>query len=314
MSQKLVSILVPAYNHEKYIIDCLESIKKQTYKDIELIILDDSSLDNTYLLAKKWCVNNSNCFRNCKVYKNIENCGVAKNCNILLRKAKGYYLKFIASDDMLMPNAISDMVAYFEANTEYDFIFSNGYHVVNCSTYPITEECISSVIYKKIPPHGKGILNELYKRDYIAAPTVMLKRTTFDRYGLYSEEYVFEDWEYWLRIAVDGNIGYLKKKTVAYRDEPKSLSRFTDDEPGRQKFEKFVKEQKRLLENYSKYTEVTMRQFWDDSIGLAMKIHHDDFIKRVLGSSEFGYRPSIIRRIKLLVYKTKLYDLWVKSR
>lgn len=314
MCHKLVSILVPAYNHENYIIDCLESVKKQTYTDIELIILDDFSSDYTYFLAQRWCVDNSNYFLNCEVYQNTENCGVARNCNILLGKAKGYYIKFIASDDMLMPNAISDMVAFFEDNTDYDFIFSNGYHVLNCSTYPISKECISTVLYKKIPPHGKGIFDELYKKDYIAAPTVMLKRTTFDRYGLYSEGYVFEDWEYWLRVAVDGNIGYLKKKTVAYRDAPVSLSRFTNDKQGRQRFEKFIGEQKRLLENYSKYTEVTMRQFWDDSIGLAMRIHHDDFIKKVLDSSEVGYKPSVIRRLKLLVYKTKIYDFWVKTR
>ena len=97
----LVSVIVPAYNAEKWIIDCYYSVLEQSYENWELIIVDDGSTDNTYKVCTR-------IMQNCKKVKilHTENGGVSKARNLGLEKAKGDYILFLDADDMLVPNAI----------------------------------------------------------------------------------------------------------------------------------------------------------------------------------------------------------------
>lgn len=306
MKECLVSVLVPSYNHEKYILDCLESIKKQSYKNIELIICDDNSNDNTYIKALEWCEKNASVFKNHLIIHNEENIGVAKNCNRMIKICNGKYIKIIASDDILLSSSIYEMVLFCEKNLEYDILYSNGYYIPEETKYSNLNFASYRTIYKNNYKNPKKIFDELYKKDFIAAPTVLYRRATFEKLGLFSEEYIFEDWEYYLRTARLGKIGYLNKKTVGYREAPDSLSRFTNTNEGRIKYRKFTSEQRKLLDSYAGYTSISISYFLDMVIGGAMRIHDDEYIKEILHSGE--YKMRISRLIKLLIYKTFLYE------
>ena len=122
---KLVSIVIPAYNHENYIVDCLESIKAQTYNNIEIIIGDDCSSDDTFRIAQEWVQVNRDRFTRALVIRNNENKGITKNSNYLISLSEGYYVKDMASDDILDKDAISNMVQCFEEN-DVDAVFGKG--------------------------------------------------------------------------------------------------------------------------------------------------------------------------------------------
>jgi alpha-1,3-rhamnosyltransferase len=307
MGNNIISIIVPVYNHQKYIVNCLNSIKNQKNCNIELLICDDCSSDESYRIAKGWVDQNRDYFFDVKLIRNDENLGVAKTCNKMIKNSSGEYIKILASDDMLMLNSLEDYILFLEANNELDLAFSNGFHVINTAGYPLQKMDIRKKIYDSKPLMcGRTIFDELYKKDFIAAPTVLYRKRTFSQYGVFTEKYVFEDYEYYLRIGLKGKIGYYDSETVLYRDSENSLSRFSNDENGKVKFRKFVKDQQDLLEEYGSFTSMTMDIFWDNALGTAMQIHDDEFISNVLNNKEIKIAPR--RQLLVIAYRLRLYD------
>ena len=105
----LVSVLILAYNAEKYIRDLLESIKDQTYQNIEIIISDDASKDDTVRIAQVWKDENRLCLKKMMIRSSEQNQGVVKNANLGFELCNGRYIKVIAADDKLAPVKIRDI-------------------------------------------------------------------------------------------------------------------------------------------------------------------------------------------------------------
>lgn len=114
----LVSVIIPAYNHEKYVQETIKSIINQTYKNIELIIIDDGSDDNTWQKIQEIKQECEKRFVNV-VFETKENEGTCKTINKLINIAKGEYIYPIASDDMAKPEAIEVEVEFLSKNPEY---------------------------------------------------------------------------------------------------------------------------------------------------------------------------------------------------
>ena len=111
----LVSIGIPVYNGAKYVIETLNSINDQSYSNIEILIVDDGSSDDSYNLCKDWAVNSR---FPVSVQKNITNLGVTKTCNIILNQSNGKYLQLFAQDDIMLPGKIEHDVGIFEQLNE----------------------------------------------------------------------------------------------------------------------------------------------------------------------------------------------------
>jgi len=109
---KKVSVILPVYNGEKYIEDALVSVLEQSYKEVDLIVIDDGSVDNTKKICDKYSKNLN--------YFYIKNSGPAEARNIGLQKAQGEYLSFIDHDDLWAKNKLDVEVAFLEANKEFD--------------------------------------------------------------------------------------------------------------------------------------------------------------------------------------------------
>ena len=103
---KLVSVVVLAYRSADTIIETLESIKKQTYPKIELIVTDDGSPDNTVEVVEHWMKDNKGCLSDMKLVTTEKNTGLPSNINRGLQAATGMYYKGIAGDDYLTEDAI----------------------------------------------------------------------------------------------------------------------------------------------------------------------------------------------------------------
>lgn len=114
----LVSIIMPSYNTENFIVDTINSVLKQTYKNWELIIVDDCSTDNTMDILKQF--NDDRI----KICKNEKNSGAAISRNKALREAKGKWVAFLDSDDLWYPDKLEKQIKFMEDN-DYHFSYTN---------------------------------------------------------------------------------------------------------------------------------------------------------------------------------------------
>ncbi|MBP3707033.1 MAG: glycosyltransferase family 2 protein [Clostridia bacterium] len=137
--KRLVSIIIPAYNAEKYLQRCLESVVNQTYKNIEIIIVNDGSTDNTESIIIRY----QKKYKSIKYFKK-ENNGVSDARNYGIAQASGEYFCFVDADDYVSESLISDLERYMDAEHDlikYKFSTTNADYerIDNCSG-PIFDE------------------------------------------------------------------------------------------------------------------------------------------------------------------------------
>lgn len=125
MTEPLVSICVITYNSSETVIETLESIYNQTYRNIELIFSDDCSSDNTVEIVKNWLDEKRSRFQATEIITVEKNTGVTGNVNRAVKKANGKYVKDIAGDDILLNDYTEKCVSYFEKNPEIDVLFTD---------------------------------------------------------------------------------------------------------------------------------------------------------------------------------------------
>lgn len=121
-SKPLVTIAVLTYNSSDYVVETLESVKNQTYPNIELIVSDDGSLDDSVLKCNKWIQENGSRFVRTKVIES-ENTGVAGNTNRALYAAKGEWWKDLSGDDIIPPNAVEMHMNYVNTHPDIKYFF-----------------------------------------------------------------------------------------------------------------------------------------------------------------------------------------------
>jgi alpha-1,3-rhamnosyltransferase len=217
----LVSIVVLTYNSAKFVTETLESIKRQTYRNLELIISDDSSTDNTVEVCRKWVQDNTdNSFR-AKVLTVHQNTGVSANCNRGLAIANGDWIKFIAGDDTLVIDCIEKYVDYISSSKDN---VSSVYANMNVFNSSFTDENFiqatnySDSIFNRNNITAQQQFNLLLRYVYFGGPSIFLKKEMLININGFDEEMPYDDWPLFLRITGNGNkIFYLNKITVNYR-------------------------------------------------------------------------------------------------
>ena len=218
MSTPLISIFTPVYNHEDYLDDYFRSIIKQTYKNIELILIDDASTDNSLMVIEKWLPKLEDRFENLTFISRKENKGLVFNCNQSISLANGKYFTAFASDDVMLESNIEEKVTFLERNSEKAMVCSDVYYGNNLSSKKYTinnPKTFENNIFQKLINNGNMIF----------APSVVLRKKVLEEIGGYNNKYTFEDYPTWLEITHRYKIGYIRKPLVFYRLSPNSLSR-----------------------------------------------------------------------------------------
>lgn len=293
----LVSVLIISYNQQEFILDCLESVLKQTYENLELVICDDCSNDSTYQLEQRWCEQNASVFSNYTCTRNVFNRGLVGNCNVAIQKAHGEYIKLLAADDMLLPEAISEMVQYLVHNPQFIGACTNAILIQKSTKYAKLERENYEVFYKKPPYFGKNLFHRLCRYNYVVAPTVLLRKKAYDKYGLFDGELKFEDWEYWLRLTSSGErLGYINQSLVAYRIMDESLSHFTEGQLGESKYELFFREEEKIVHKYSNESKSTIDFFYNKALLYAINMGYSRMV-RIIAEKRFHISPKTILRI-----------------
>lgn len=212
--EKKVSVIIPMYNSEKYIIQCLNSVLHQTYKNIEIIIIDDCSQDASLKLVKG--VKDERI----KICCLSENKGPAVARNAGIKLATGEYICFIDSDDIWLKDKVEKQVKFMEEN-DYEFIYSN-YAYFKDSDYngEMKQGCKTanvplSVSYK-----------QAIKNTTITVITVMLNMNKLKKEDIYMPDLkIGQDTATWWKILKKGIVAHGMKDVLAYyRVNNKSLS------------------------------------------------------------------------------------------
>lgn len=182
----LVSVILPAYNAEKYIRDAIMSIVNQTYKNMEIIVIDDASRDNTVSIV------NSIDDDRIKLLVNEKNMRQSATRNKGIMLAKGKYIANMDSDDISLPNRIEKQVIYMEENMDVDV----------CGTFAKTFGEKSYVVEYPIDSQTLGT-RALYATPF-AHPTVMFRKSSIKRYEIaYDSHFVYaQDFELFSRLAL----------------------------------------------------------------------------------------------------------------
>lgn len=218
MEKPLVSVLVVTYNSDEYIEETLDSVKNQTYQNLELIVTDDGSTDNTISKVEQWLSVNSNRFVNSTVVTVDKNTGVSANYNRGVRSCNGEWIKNVDGDDLLLPNCIEDNVQYVGEHSEINVLFSDlllwkfeGQWVKK----PYNDS-------EKLKEFGKLTCEEQLLS--IAQYNVLPSQTCFVRACLlrenpYNEQYVgIEDYPMWFHLIKSHNkVYFMDKFTALYR-------------------------------------------------------------------------------------------------
>lgn len=187
MNQHKVSIIIPAYNAEATLNRCIDSVLSQNYLNIEIIIVDDGSTDNTFDIAKNYSSNVS--------FYSQSNKGACAARNLGVMKCTGYYVKFLDSDDFLSPESISKQVLF--ASTLKENYISYGYRNVLL-------EGFESEYKERIPL--KNQVKELINSN-ITITLPLHKKEALVSIGLFDEELDFrQEWDLHLRLASKGYI------------------------------------------------------------------------------------------------------------
>ena len=156
---KKISVIVPVYNVEKYLDKCLTSLIKQTYKNFEIIVINDGSIDNSLAICNKY----ANKYDNVKVY-DYKNAGVAHARNVGIKKATGDYLLFVDSDDYIDEKLLENLNEFLKKN-DCDIVCFDMYKVVNnVNTYYHTSNSLVKDNIKRYIIGDSGPCNKLIKK------------------------------------------------------------------------------------------------------------------------------------------------------
>ena len=221
----LVSCTVLCYNSAKTVIETLESIKAQTYRNIELIVSDDCSKDNTVEICRDWIEKNKDRFVRVELITSDHNTGVSCNGNRAFAVCQGEWQKEIAADDILLPNCVDNFVGFVEKNPEalwvssYVQVYNENFNENNCIKH---REIVSLEFFDS---SVEVQLKMMAHKNYIYAPTLFINTSMKKKMGGYNPLYMAEDRPFYLKVLEHGyKCFFCPQETVGYRTH-QSLSR-----------------------------------------------------------------------------------------
>jgi glycosyltransferase involved in cell wall biosynthesis len=201
----LVSVIVATYNSAKYVLETLESIQNQTYSNLELIITDDGSKDDTIAMCRAWLQAHQERFVRTQLVTVEKNTGIPANCNRGLEAARGEWVKYIAADDTLLPDCISANVEIcLRSNSDILQTNVNYYEdAFDAAHYTGTSKLHDDIFFKTTNP--KKQYHIIIYKNKVAAPAVFIKKSVLTAlHGFDASIPLFEDWPFWIKATKNG--------------------------------------------------------------------------------------------------------------
>lgn len=211
-----MSVIIPTYNRAAYIADAIRSVQSQDHPDVEIIVADDGSSDDTPAIVAG--------FGDALVYLPLAHRGLpAATRNRGLAKATGDFVAFLDSDDLFLPHKLKLQLSAFLAHPEAGLVYSDGYYFRDDPTQP------TGHLLGGMPTPSGDVLPELMRGNFLMSPAMLLtRRSCLEEVGPFDEDpelWVSEDYELWLRVAARFPVVYAPGDVAAVRRHEGSISR-----------------------------------------------------------------------------------------
>ena len=207
---KLVSVCIPAYNNAESIRNTIDSILKQTYSNIEVVVVDDCSKDNTVEVVK--AIKDTRV----RLIRNEKNLGMTDNWNKCIRESRGEYVKLIPGDDYIYEECIERSVQMLEEHEEVSLV------VVGCDLVDNDNKVIGAYAHwpkEGIFPGSKIAKKSVMWNNFFGNPVcAMFRRKDFEKTGGFDPiiPYIL-DFDLWLGLSTQGKVAVIKRKLSAFR-------------------------------------------------------------------------------------------------
>lgn len=253
--QPLVSIIIPMYNCEKFIQETLDSVLSQTYKNFEVIAVNDGSTDGTLQIVSQIAKSDNRI-----ICISQDNSGVSASRNKAIQLSKGEYIAFLDHDDIWLPDKLENQVPFFQQNSKIGFVFSNAIY--------FNEEGKNTLLYRKSPPTGR-IFGKLLMHSFLCVSTVILRRDClFGLKELFDNRLCLgEELDIFLRLLYKWDAAYVDKTLVRYRLHRASYTF--------QNKKNIPKEKEMILEKLIKVYPQIKSEFRQEILYLKSRIQYD---------------------------------------
>ena len=200
-----VSVIIPTYNREKFISECVQSVLAQTLPAREIIIVDDGSTDATYNILRDLGFNSLSTKKTVLRYFFQQNRGVSSARNLGIKEARSEYIALLDSDDLWLKSKLDRQVSAFQNDIKSSRL---------CHTDEIwIRNGVRVNQHKKHKKHGGNVFQSCLKLCCISPSSAMMHRSVFEDFGFFDEDLpACEDYDFWLR--------YSAKEDVNFIDEP----------------------------------------------------------------------------------------------
>ncbi len=321
-NQPLVSVLIPSYNHEKFIQKAIKSVINQTYENLELIIVDDGSSDLTF---QKMNEMKEECERRFKRvhFETKENEGVCATVNRLIELAKGEYFYEMASDDLAKENIVEKEVNFLINNPKYAVAVGNS-EFINMEDKIAYWDENKNLVYDKNKAKYLTFVDFLKtQRPYIDFNSeefgtyssftfgnyipngFTVRKEVFEKIGKYTKEAPLEDLWFMLQVSKYYKIKYLDEILFQYRCH--ETNNISNTEKMYTMFKKVVEYEKNVLKNINPNEVLpSVKEFLKD--GYCNKIKGKKGIFEIMTYKNYEYKFKVLKifNVKVLKLKTKL--------
>jgi glycosyltransferase involved in cell wall biosynthesis len=215
-----VSVFIASYNHASYLAECLDSILAQTYRDIEIVVVDDGSTDGSMAILEDY----QNRFHG-KVFVYTHpghaNKGISATCNLAISKTRGEYLAWTGSDDVWYADKLEQQVAQLDEFPEYGMVYSYAQFID-------AEGTELNRLYGEDITRDPNPVGRMIQSCHPPAMTVVFKRECLDQVGLFDEGLIYSDWDLFVRIFSHWKVGFIHRPLAKYRMHASNVSKKID--------------------------------------------------------------------------------------
>src|SRR5215472_4932012 len=205
-----VSVVIPTYNSSARLKEALESVLAQTYKDLEIVVIDDGSTDDTESVARS--------FGNRVWYFKQANQGAGAARNAGIKSSRGEYIAFLDADDLWCAGKLDQQIPLLEQDPELGLVYSDWAVVSD-------DRVIEDSYLRKVPSASGYVFDELVQRGFILTSGVVVRRACLDDVGDFDNSLsIAQDYDLWLRICYRWKVAVVGKPLVTKRSWHGSLS------------------------------------------------------------------------------------------
>jgi glycosyltransferase involved in cell wall biosynthesis len=220
-----VTVWIPSYNHAQYLPAAVESVLAQSFKDFELIIVDDGSRDDSLAIAQSYAAQYPEVI-SVYTHDGHVNRGISETVNLAFMKSRGEYVGGLPSDDLLKPRKLERQVAFLEKYQDIGWVYG-PVKVLNESDAKGID-----IVWGADITRDENPLESLIKENTVHGLSVLMRRRSVEQVGLHDPTLVYSDWDFWIRFIAVSKPAFLQEPLAVWRIHGHNTSTSSDERLG----------------------------------------------------------------------------------